>query len=254
MVSYDQLSILDTISERPPVPDPSPYGGRSRFSDMIHSGMSEKCFWSPTPRRAAAVIAIDEYSDKTRKKKKFTLGRRAPNKDTISDEEHERFVDQLWELVQLGLHVGNDDTSIPDGILSATPDEILLSKIPLKLRPYQKHAINRILDMFLHNHDGALLAFGMGLGKTLIIIGMCPPLGGSGLSKTNKPTVIIVFMNKNPNMFQFDWIHHINKGFDPQDDVQGHTLIVVPKGLIALWKDEIENRTFPMLRVVIYRE
>jgi SNF2 family DNA or RNA helicase len=77
--------------------------------------------------------------------------------------------EELLNLVRLGLEAGWDNRS-QEGFLSEAPKELLQAPHLLTLRGYQLHAVNRILNIMDRGEKGALLAYGMGLGKTIIVI------------------------------------------------------------------------------------
>jgi hypothetical protein len=71
---------------------------------------------------------------------------------------------QGYRLLRAGV-AAPDDTKSYQGLFPSTPEGVVL-----QLFDHQLHALNRILQIFLQNL-GALLAYDMGLGKTLIVIG-----------------------------------------------------------------------------------
>jgi SNF2 family DNA or RNA helicase len=73
-------------------------------------------------------------------------------------------LEQGYRLLRAGATAPRDDQSYL-GLITRTPPGVAL-----KLFDYQLHALNRILEIFGLDL-GALVAYDMGLGKTLIIIG-----------------------------------------------------------------------------------
>ncbi|KAH4932347.1 hypothetical protein HBI79_100470 [Parastagonospora nodorum] len=94
-----------------------------------------------------------------------------------------------------------DDTGMKDGFIVATLHEIQEAEEPFDLRNYQIHAINRIIYILQSGGKGALLAYAMGLRKTVIVIG---------------PSKL-------------------------KTCVQGKFLLVVPLALIPLWQSELQR-------------
>ncbi|KAH5727916.1 hypothetical protein HBI18_112570 [Parastagonospora nodorum] len=94
-----------------------------------------------------------------------------------------------------------DDTEMKDGFIVATLHEIQEAEEPFDLRNYQIHAINRIIYILQSGGKGALLAYAMGLRKTVIVIG---------------PSKL-------------------------KTCVQGKFLLVVPLALIPLWQSELQR-------------
>lgn len=92
----------------------------------------------------------------------------------MNDAEHQRFVDELWNLVQHGIVAGWDDRTLPDQSLSETPEDILNSEAPQVLCDYQLHGVNRVLKLTEDGFEGSLLACGMGLDENLMVIGLIP--------------------------------------------------------------------------------
>ncbi|KAH3909930.1 hypothetical protein HBI56_129660 [Parastagonospora nodorum] len=108
-----------------------------------------------------------------------------------------------------------DDTGMKDGFIVATLHEIQEAEEPFDLRNYQIHAINRIIYILQSGGKGALLAYAMGLRKTVIVIVMYSP------SKL-------------------------------KTCVQGKFLLVVPLALIPLWQSELQRGMEPSPSIKIY--
>jgi SNF2 family DNA or RNA helicase len=98
--------------------------------------------------------------------------RKKSKKQPVDEGTLEDVVETFWKFLQRGIEAGMDDTGMKDGFIVATLHEIQEAEEPLNLRNYQIHAINRIIYILQSGGKGALLAYAMGLGKTVIVIRM----------------------------------------------------------------------------------
>ncbi|CAN9141033.1 unnamed protein product [Alternaria alternata] len=152
----------------------------------------------------------------------------------VSDEEYQQNIHDLWNLLQVGIMVGPRNKTRSDGFLNRTPDELLDAKKGLTLHTYQLHAVNEFLRAVLRGERGILLAYGMGIGKTLIVI------------------CIIVTLQAHRDHFRQSWSSHESSDFKPGHDVQGKYLLVVPRDLIGHWVRELSIRVSSKLSVIVY--
>jgi SNF2 family DNA or RNA helicase len=131
--------------------------------------VSHAPLFDPEKRQADTENAEDtsDREGRTRLKKKW---RKRSELTEVSGQAYERSMDDLWELLQTGIGMGLRNVSLPDGFLDSTPNELVGAKEPLELYPYQLHAVNEFLRAVLAGKRGILLAYGMGLGKTIIVI------------------------------------------------------------------------------------
>ncbi|KAH4982550.1 hypothetical protein HBI76_158200 [Parastagonospora nodorum] len=81
--------------------------------------------------------------------------------------------DDFWALLQKGIPASEDNESMKGGFITVKLRElrdIYDSAAPLQLRDYQIHAVNQILRILLDRGKSALLAYSIGLRKTIIVI------------------------------------------------------------------------------------
>jgi SNF2 family DNA or RNA helicase len=189
--------------------------------------------------------------------------------DAETKEEHEiemiceGWHQQGYRLLRTGI-AAPDDTKSFQGTFATSP-----AGVNLKLFDYQLHALNRILQMFRRNL-GALLAYDMGLGKTLIVIGEKAKKNNIGSrAKTFSLALLVVFRDHPAaiyDQFEAEAQHH-KPPHSPDrfskdrlsvkvthQIFRGKALIVVPFGLLPHWKAELEDRSHPPLKVLVYRK
>jgi SNF2 family DNA or RNA helicase len=99
--------------------------------------------------------AVQEQSDR----------RNDGTKDAASE-----FLRSAFRLIQKGKEAPSNRQTMATTLLEETPTDLRNSQHPLTLLPYQLHAVNRAIQI-VQDGMGVLLAYGMGLGKTIIIIG-----------------------------------------------------------------------------------
>ncbi|CAN9151581.1 unnamed protein product [Alternaria sp. RS040] len=226
-------SYLYTIKECPPARQrPS---GQELSPDIqeVHNMVSHAPLFDPEKRQVDTENAEDtsDREGRTRPKKKW---RKKAELTEVSGQAYERSMDDLWELLQTGIEMGQRNVSLPDGFLDSIPDELVGAKEPLELYPYQLHAVNEFLRAVLAGKRGILLAYGMGLGKTIIVI------------------CIIITLKRYSDHFRQSWGKYRSTDFKTGEDVEGQYLIVVPRGLIAYWNHNLETRVSSKLRIIVY--
>jgi SNF2 family DNA or RNA helicase len=170
----DPFAYVDTVYERPARARAVSPNYLSEEAEGIQFMVNEGGHFEPTYRRnmaetSAPLPEVDTCMDRPKKKKKAAQRNAA---DETEGRDREIVATELWDLVQAGLEAGWDDEELIDGFLQHTPEEMVKSLRPLHLRDYQRHAVNRILAALLRGKKGFLLAYDMGLGKTVIVIGM----------------------------------------------------------------------------------
>jgi hypothetical protein len=125
---------------------------------------------------------------------------------------------------------------VSDNNLDQTPATMTGFDGEVKLWPHQLAAVGRLVQM-LTVHLCALLAFDMGLGKTLIIIGMLGPFISPTSRSTDLTTGLLTTMGL------------------CSTKIKGPVLIVVPKGLMAQWLRELKTRLkAPGPKVCVFRK
>jgi SNF2 family DNA or RNA helicase len=132
------------------------------------------------------------------------------------DQKHDTWLEDALDLVKVGAARPSCCESSPQD-LQATPSELLTSVNPLPLPglwPHQRASVGRMI-MILSQYFCALLAFQMGLGKTLIIIGECTAVYSRCFHLTRLALLVQMGLTRAKR--------------DP-------VLIVVPRALLGQWK------------------
>ncbi|OBZ82282.1 putative ATP-dependent helicase C23E6.02 [Choanephora cucurbitarum] len=141
----------------------------------------------------------------------------------LSQQETER------ELASLLENVVDDDPPPPED-RAGTPDGLNIN-----LLEHQKVGLQWMMKMENSNNKGGLLADDMGLGKTI-------------------QAMAVIVQNPCRDVTEFDPDYLINPPQTIVDDVirVKTTLIVCPVSLMDQWRREIQEKTTPPLRVMVY--
>lgn len=172
-----------------------------------------------------------------------------PNKTSgkkLPYDEFNEFAKEFHKLLQGGINAGPADRSDPHGYLQTTPQEVVLT-----LRNYQLHAVNRVLKTIKDKLKGFYLALGMGLGKTVIIIGAHVR---NLKRRANRFAVIIIILHTRASEFPLVRSPEATSGLLSGDLVEGSYLLVVPQDLIGHWEYHIKSDTTVGFNVIVYRE
>jgi SNF2 family DNA or RNA helicase len=174
------------------------------------------------------MAALQEDRKPSTNKQENKKRRKIKAKEVLSSkDEINAFLESLWRALQRGLHAGLDEVALADVIVKRTPKAILRSKRPLRLRDYQLHAVNRILSMIIEGLHGGLVAYGMGLGKTLIVIGMV--LIVSVIHVTYTITAVLVTLRNHLSIFQLKWKSQENTEFKPSEHKEEDSCSYFPR-------------------------
>lgn len=91
--------------------------------------------------------------------------------DGLQPESNNTTLSLSYKLLQAGKLAQPNTASIP-GSKTKTPNDILDSDEPLQLKPYQLHNLELLKRNINGGGNGLLCALEMGLGKTIIAIGI----------------------------------------------------------------------------------
>jgi SNF2 family DNA or RNA helicase len=174
LTNNDPYAYVDTVYERPARNLALSSHSQSEHAEDLRFMVKEGGLFEPTWRRdmARTTQPLSDLDAGIQKKRKGRGAKEPTDGREEEEEDIEALAAQLWHLIQAGLQARWDDQELHGGFVKRTPIEILESLRPLRLRGYQRHAVNRILAALLRGARGFLLAYGMGLGKTIITIGM----------------------------------------------------------------------------------
>jgi len=107
----------------------------------------------------------------------------------------------------------------------ATLSELTNAKEPIVLDPHQRHAIHRALKRLRAGHHRTIVAYGMGISKTLVAVGLYAVLKQDfAMHGLDWPLLDKTSLDKGHNAHKFD----------PKISIQEGLLIVVPVDLIPL--------------------
>jgi SNF2 family DNA or RNA helicase len=248
----DQYAYLESVEDRAPAARSVSSRGPLETTQLVDGMAHETGLFNPS-QRALDMAALQEdrkpstNKQENKKRRKINAKEMLSSKDEIND-----LLESLWRALQCGLHAGLDEVALADVIVKRTPKAILRSKRPLHLRDYQLHAVNRILSMIIEGLHGALLACGMGLGKTLIVIGMV--LIMSVVPVTYMITAVLVTLRNHLAVFQLEWKSQENTEFKAPEHKEGGFLFVLPKDLLLQWKEKLCSRIECESHIIVYRE
>ncbi|KAI4680247.1 uncharacterized protein J4E88_006139 [Alternaria novae-zelandiae] len=221
---------------------PPPSNTRNRLLNMVH----ETGGLNPTWRRKnieAYIAPKEDDEQKPSKRKRKNKNKKTKEAKDVSPALLKSQYDLLWSLIQEGLRVGSDDHTTESGMGFATPSELTNAKEPIVLDPHQRHAIHRALQRLQACHHGTIVAYGMGIGKTLVAVGLYAVLKqdfamhGRDWSLIDKTTL--------------DEGHDSHE-FDRKVSIQGGFLIVVQVDLIPLWEKELQVHLENPPSVIVY--
>ena len=245
MMMPDCLSYYP-IKDRPPTQThPAEYTPSETREQLLYA-IRETGAFKPTERKQkinAYTAPAEEEEEHQPKKKRRSRRKKRQAIDPIVFREK---AGELWRVVQEGLKQGTDDGTTVDGRDMKTPRELanaFQGKQELKLYDYQLHAIKRTLDRIKAGEYATLIAYGMGLGKTLVVI------------------ALYVILKKDYAGFGLDWNStegaqpnggQVTPAFDPVRHVQGGVLIVVPADLIPMWTEQLRVRLEHPPKVLVY--
>ena len=221
---------------------PPPSNARNRLVNMVH----ETGGLNPTWRRnniEAYIAPKEDDEQKLAKRKRRNKSEKTKEAKDVNPALLKRQYDLLWSLVQGGHQAGSDDHTTESEMDFATPSELTNAKEPIILNPHQHHAIHRTLERLRAGHHGAIVAYGMGIGKTLVAVGLYAVLKQDfAMHGLDWPLLDKTTLDEG----------HDAHEFDPKMSIQGGLLIVVPVDLIPPWEKELQVHSENPSSIIVY--